>query len=348
MKEFIKKTYKPFIKSVAFITIFILLFLHVQEVFKLKGSGYGKYTYFSEEEDNSMDIMFFGNSRMNRGVDPLIIDDINQTLSYNMGIQGLRSNHVYIRMKNAFMTQTPKLTVIETGILTPASSDKLEEQYSQRTLLSLPTSLFKLESAVELASDAKGVSTANRALELFLPLIRFHARYEEIDSVDYLYCMDLNDDFEYENRYSEEVMMSHRGYTAYPTQKQLKDSYSKYKKKKYAEVTDVATLDAQTEEYLDKMVELCRSIGSEILFLSIPAFDKDANYKVTIPITNYLSEKYKNDEDIHILDTNLHYNDVGYDYFYFQNTSHLNEDGAKLLSNYLGAYIKENYSDILH
>lgn len=341
MKTFLQKTYKPFLKSVAFILAFVLTFSYVQEIFKLKGSQYGKYEYYSEEEENSMDIIYFGNSRCNRGIDPLIIDEVNGTYSYNMGIQGLRAKHVYIRMKDALSTQTPKLVVIETAIFTPSGSKKLEESYQQRALLPLPTSMFKLDAAIELGEDA------SKAVDLFLPLLRFHSRYEEVDSVDFLYLMDLNDEIDYEGRYTEESIIEHRGYSLYPNDSKLKKSYHKYCNIDYAAVTNVGSLDKETEEYLEKIVDLCKGIGAEILFLSIPAVDKDSNYETMMPINNYIREKYKDDSSINMLDTHLYYNDIGLDYMYYQNSNHLNRDGAVLFSNFFAQYLKDNYSTVI-
>lgn len=338
MKEFLKKYGKPVLKTVAFILIFILLFSYVQNIFGLKGSGYGKYTYYNREDKQSVDVIFFGNSRCNRAFDPPVIDDIAGTYSYNLGIQGLRAKHVYIRMQDAFKTQTPKLVVIETGIFTTGASATLEEQYNHRTLVSLPTSLFKLNAAFELAENKE------KAVELFLPLLRFHSRYKEIGSVDFIYDRKIDDSFEYENRSSEEVMMTHRGYTSYPTNKKLKDSYHSVFSGDYGTITDIAVFDDENEEYLNKIVELCRSIGAEILFVSVPAVAKSVGASLTVPISNYLDGKYSDAADIKVLDMYKNYNDIGLDYMYFQNTSHLNVQGAQLVSDYMGRYIDENYS----
>ena len=337
MKAFLLKYYRPFLKTVAFVLIFVLLFSYVQDIFGLKGSGYGKYTYYNRETENTVDVIYFGNSRCNRAFDPLVVDDIAGTYSYNLGIQGLRAKHVYIRMQDAFKTQTPGLVIIETGIFTSGASATLEEQYNHRTLVSLPTSVFKLKAAVELAE------TKEKAVELFLPLLRFHSRYKEIGSVDFIYNRSINDEYDYENRSSEEVMQTHRGYTSYPTNKKLKDSYHSVFTKDYSTITELAELDEETVEYLDRMVELCRSIDAQILFVSVPAVAKSAGATLTVPISNYLADRYAADEDIAVLDMYLNYAEIGLDYMYFQNTSHLNVSGAQLVSTYMGEYIAEHY-----
>lgn len=338
MKTLLTKYYKPVLKTIAFVLIFVLLFSYVQNIFGLKGSGYGKYTYYNNEKEQSMNVLFFGNSRCNRAFDPLIIDDIAGTTSYNLGIQGLRAKHVYIRMLDAFKTQTPKLVVIETGIFTTGASATLEEQYNHRTLVSLPTSLFKLKAAFELTEDM------DKAVELFMPLLRFHSRYKEIGSVDFIYDRKIDDSFDYENRSSEEVMMSHRGYTSYPTNKKLKESYHSIFTKDYYEITETAVFDDETEEYLNKIVELCRSIGAEILFVSVPAVAKSDGASLTVPISNYIEEKYSDDADIRVLDMYVCHRAIGLDYMYFQNTNHLNVQGAQLVSSYMGNFIADNYN----
>lgn len=336
MKEEKKGLFKSVIKGTAFILIFVLLFFYIQDIFELKGSCYGKYTCYENQEEESINVFYFGNSRCNRAINPMVIDEIAGTVSFNYGIQGLRAKHVYFRYLDALRNQAPKLVVLETSTFLP-SKEANEESYQQRTVLPLPTSLFKFETAWELGSDFK------ERMQLFLPFLRFHARYRDIAAVDYIYIRDINPDFAYENQSSEETMMESRGYMPYPKDKKLKDDGNNYFGQSYSGITEIGVPDPECDEYFRKTVELAKQNGSQVLLLSIPSLEENATAVNTVPITNYLKELYKDDPDVKILDLNLVLSDVGLNYDNYHNAGHVNRSGAQLISEYVGNYVKENY-----
>lgn len=340
MKEFLKSHIKPFLQSVAFFLIFILIFLSVQKIFVLKGSGYSKYMYYNEEENDSLNLLFFGNSRCNRAIDPVLIDEKVGSYSYNMGIQGLRANHVYYRIADALKTQSPDVVAVEISICVPASNDTIEESYMHRALGSLPTSFFKLNAAMELGNDK------DQKVELFLPLLRFHARYEELDVEDFAYSMTPNSDFENGEAKNDKWISSHRGYTPYPVQKDLEPKKKNYFKQDYSGITDIAVLDETSAEYIPRIVEAVKAKGCKLLFFSIPATSDGKNGKTTIPVMNYLRATYGDDEDIAFLDLHDHLEEVGLDYQFYQNTEHTNAKGAKLVSTFMADYISANYPEL--
>lgn len=336
MKEFFKKNWKFAVETVVFLLIFAFLLTYVQNIFEPKKECYGKYKYYNLEEDDSLDIVYFGNSRVNRGINPMVVDDITGYRSFNYGIQGLRANHIYFRLMDALSTQTPKLIVLDAAVYLP-SKESLEEAYIHRTLISLPFSTFKIKSALELGTDE------DMKKELIFPMLRFHSRYREISSVDYLYIMDLNPDIDYELKSSEETMATHRGYMPYPTEKKLADDGKKYFDKDYSTITDIAEPEADADKYFKQMVEEAEKIGAQVLITSIPSLEKAGNAKKMEPIMNYLRETYKDDPNVKFLDFNLMMKDYGFSYNNFHNEGHLNRTGAQIFSECLGDFIKENY-----
>lgn len=347
MKEFLKSHIKPFLQGLAFFLIFILIFLHVQNVFNLKGSGYTKYMYFEDEQENTIDVMYFGNSRCNRGVDPTVVDGIAGTYSYNMGIQGLRANHVYVRMQDALKTQSPKLIAIEISTFLPASNQTLEESYGHRTLMSMPMNLDRVFYSYDLARVIAGdkKDKADRAIEYFLPLLRFHSRYSELSAGDFVYNTPLTSDFDYDEKEADACILERRGYTIYTTDKQLEQTTEEsYFNQDFSEIDDVAELDGLSFEYLEKIVAFARENGCELLFFSLPALSAKKSGTATIPIMNYLRACYGEDSDVKFLDAHDYIKKIGLDYQYYQNKEHLNRFGAEKFSKFLGEYIKENYN----
>ncbi len=336
MKAFLSKYLKSIVAPIVFVSIFLILFSYVQDIFELKGACYGKYKYYNQEDDDSIDVIYFGNSRTNRGINPLVVDEIAGCYSYNLGIQGLRANHVYYRLLDAFKTQSPKLVVLETSMYMP-SKEKNEESYIQRTLMSLPFSPFKVKAAMELGSD-----DATRA-ELIMPLLRFHNRFREIESVDFLYIMDLHPDIPYDLQSSEEIMANSRGYMPYTTDNILEDDGKGYFDKDYASITDVTVPDPGADYYFQEMIRISEEHGAKVLIISIPSMEKNETAKDTVPIMNYLKEVYKDDPNVGYLDICTNMKEIGLDYNNFHNKGHLNRSGAQKISEFIGEYLRENY-----
>ena len=337
MKEFVKKYWKNVVACIAFVTIFFLLFSHVQNVFELKEGCYGKYDDYNNMEKNSINVMFYGNSRTNRGLNPVIIDEISGTTSYNYGIQGLRASNMYFRFIDTLTTQNPQLIVLETSMYIPAK-EHLMESHIQRTVQSLPFSLLKIKAALEMGFDDK------MKAELIMPLLRFHGRFREIDSVDFAYMMDLNPDFPYEGQYPDEVMAESRGYMPYSVNREWEDNGKKYFTKDYSKITDIAEPDETQDKYFKEMVRIAEEHGAKVLLLSIPSFVSNETPKETIPLMNYLRDFYKDDPNVQCLDICTMIKDLGLGFSDYQNSGHLNLSGCRKLSEYIGNYIKENYS----
>ena len=337
MKEFIKKYWKGTLKTVLFVGIFLILFSYVQDIFELKGQGYGKYRCFNWEERNAVNVIFFGNSRTNRGVNPVVVDEIAGTRSFNYGLQGLRANQVYYRVVDAFKTQSPKLIVLESSICVSASA-RLEESYAQRALVSLPLSVNKVEAALDLGENDK------KKAELILPLLRFHMRYRELEAVDFRYIMDINSEYPYMNQPAEEVMEVSRGYTPYETDMSLEDDGKGFFDKDYSKITKVKAPDEKLERYFKMIVDYAEEHGAKVLILSIPSMDKKETPKDIIPLTNYLRLLYADNENVAFLDASVCMKDYGLSYDCYHNTGHLNRLGAKKLSEFIGQFLRDNYS----
>ena len=336
MKAFFVKYWKSILSPIAFVLIFFILFSYIQDIFELKGACYGKYKYYNKEEKNSLDVIYFGNSRTNRGINPLVVDEIAGCYSYNLGIQGLRANHVYYRLIDALKTQKPKLVVLETSMYMP-SKEKNEESYVQRTLLSLPFSFFKVKAAMEMGTDDQ------MKAELIMPLLRFHGRFREIDSVDFLYIMNLNPDIPYDLQISEEIMAESRGYMPYQNDAVLKDDGKGYFDKDYASITEMTVPDKDADYYFQEMIRICEENGAKVLIISIPSMEKNETAKETVPIMNYLKQVYKDDPNVDYLDICTSMKEIGLDYDNFHNKGHLNRSGAQKISEFIGTYLKNNY-----
>ena len=91
--------------------------------------------------------------------------------------------------------------------------------------------------------------------------------------------------------------------------------------------------------YMDKIRNLCRKNGADLLLVSAPS-PKNYNYKKHNALKEYAQET-----KLTYVDLNLRYRDIGIDWKKdsYDRGDHLNIRGARKVTEYIGKYLKENY-----
>ncbi|WP_394924354.1 hypothetical protein [uncultured Robinsoniella sp.] len=99
-------------------------------------------------------------------------------------------------------------------------------------------------------------------------------------------------------------------------------------------------LDPIPKYYLDKMVGLCREKGAELLFVEVPSANS-WNYKRHNTVAQYAREN-----KIPFLDLNKPGREYKVDWAFDTRDKgdHMNYNGARKVTAYLGKYLKENYN----
>lgn len=107
----------------------------------------------------------------------------------------------------------------------------------------------------------------------------------------------------------------------------------------YVTATDTVTQIAEPQRtYLDKIVELCRNNGIELILYSVPA-PRDWSYAKHNGLAAYASEN-----GLAYVDLNLLQSEVGMDWSKdtYDKGDHVNLAGALKVTTYLGAYLHSN------
>ncbi len=91
---------------------------------------------------------------------------------------------------------------------------------------------------------------------------------------------------------------------------------------------------------MDTLINLCRNNSAEILLIAIPSISS-WNYE-----RHNAAAAYADSRGLNLIDLNLLYNEIGLDpaQCFRDNGSHMNYNGAKAITNYIGNYIKSSYS----
>lgn len=303
------------VKIIVFILLFILLFTAVSEVLRYKSlTGAWNMTQkihgLKSERQNSMDVMFFGSSHMYCTISPLQLMAEYGFTSYVYCTQQQPLWATYHYMKEALKTQAPKLIVVEMYMATNTEDYLMEG--AESAIIELDMSANKLgliNSSVE-KSDRLG---------FVFDIIRYHDRWSELKA----------NDFDISYRFKTDPF---KGYVLLDHTEPRDLNYQ------LSSITKSTKLTEKNLEYIQKIIELAKSVGSELWFLVSPyeaTAEQQAVYNSVKQIAdsnNIRFINYNNDYDSLCLDPQVDFYDKG----------HVNNVGAKKVTSDLGKKIKES------
>jgi len=317
MKDFIK-----FIKTILITAILSLIILCISsKIFLPKWIDHrmNMMTFimrgFYQEEKNSLDVIFVGNSDTYRGIDPLVMYHEYGFTSYNYVAAGQRIWTGYAMFEESLKYQEPKIILFNVDELfftkqtSYGNSSKVYDnmKFSINKIKSVYDSNYKRSRIVKLAH--------------FLPIFRYHSRYNELTSDDFKYAF-------YNSRYALKGM----DMVAYQEPYTGNKNYMKDKNEEI-ELPEVSIY------YLDKMYDECQKRNISFVLYHVPSPDSSsyAKYKAV--------KEYADSKDITYLELNFDNDKIGIDWN--EDTSdggdHLNMFGAVKVSTYLGKYLVDNY-----
>lgn len=158
------------IKCIAFLGIFALLFLYVQEMLRDKWAE-GEYNVttkvrgFYEEEENTLDVVFIGSSQMYADMAPAVLFHEYGITSYDFCANEQPMWISYYYIKEALKHQDPKVIVLD--VFTAYGEDYEEEGVTHINLDDLPMSLNKI------AAIRDSVPSGMR-YSFYFPLAKYH------------------------------------------------------------------------------------------------------------------------------------------------------------------------------
>lgn len=289
--------------------IFIPKWLHSSD----NMHGYITRGYFAEK-NNSLDVVFTGNSDTFRGISPMEIwNDYNIT-SYNYVSSGQRMWTAYYMLNEALKTQKPKVIMLNIdGIF---SDNHSSMSNYQKVFDTWPMSKNKIKAIMDPSFDF----SYGRKLAFVFPIISYHSRYNEL----------TNEDFEY--AYSD-FHNPYKGIDLTIDSKPFEGEYIK-------DSDEIYSLNQKVLKYLDKYVDKCKKEKINLEFIWIPSPDSWSASK-----SNAVME-YASNNGIKFTDLNYIYKDLGIDFNIdtADGGDHLNIYGARKVSKYLGEYLKNNYT----
>ena len=350
---------KNVIKVTAFLAILVILFNVVQDIVTPKyyypnttvaEATSRVYRGFEDEEKDSIEVIFAGNSHMTYSVSPIELYEEYGFTSYNLASSGQPVAVARYALETAIKTQHPKVFVLDVGSLFATAYNKSVFKY---VLDQVPLSMEKIELLQEMSelSDHED----NIVSGLF-PMIDYHSRWKELDENDFTYTMDNNhfftkgyylnckrivsyDDVDSMNMEMQEMIADNTKVT-YTWENQ---QFSELEEEKYLYKPEITEYNLQM---LLDIADICEENNVELLLVKIPAVKSPAAYRkawteAQSSLVREIAEKYQLNylDLVYDVDCNLDWTTDSAD-----GGAHLNLLGAEKITNIIGKYLVENYN----
>lgn len=270
---------------------------------------------------NSVDVLAVGTSQVMSGFSACELFGQYGISSFGIGTCSQPLFSSYYWLLEAFKTQSPKVVLLEMSSL--FGKNVANEMSFYKSLCSMKnTSKYKAE-ALKIV-DEEIISGGIDKLAYYSNLYKFHSRWSEIGKSDYAFLYDFDR-------------------KTYCGSAVLEEIVENEKSRKDIEVELIENTTAPNEElsvvYLEKIIELCKEKNIELILFKTPKYDWGSNqYTVT---TSYAQ---KHDLTYFDFNTPSLLNELEIDMKNdFADVDHLNYQGAKKVTTYLGNYLNENF-----
>lgn len=292
----------PLVRALAFGCILLVLLLCTQEVLAPKG---GCIDGFYAEPEDTIDVIFLGSSHANAAFAPAQMwreQGFTGYVLYSWSQPMWVSYHYAVE---AFKRQTPRVVVLEgfglcygTTYMTPADVDGTSDDYSLR----IPPSLNRAALAVAMSRCQQSSPPFYR----YLPMLRYHTRWKSLTAEDFTW-------------FFQDHATTGKGYGPLQTVEEFPVPILEGE-------PEETPIYPQAEEYLYKLIALCRKKDVPLVFVVTPYETSGAEYGVFRRAARICAEN-----GVPVLDYNTPGGrDIGFDYATdLADHAHVNTAGAQ-------------------
>lgn len=320
-----KKHVLSVVRSVIFLAILAVSLIYINKFLTLKylpsdtdWPTTSTYQQFYQMEENSIDVLFLGPSCMANAISPQEIYNEYGIRSYNLGSEQQTPFISYYWLREALRFQDIKCVYLDITFLFNVHNEyplNVREGLIRKCFDEMHWSEVKTEAIREICK----YDPDQTAMSYYFTNMRYHSRWTDLKSHDFRvedYGSDPLKGFAPLNFYSKQ------GYTPF-----VPDG-----------TTELQPTHPIMQEYVDKIVALCKEKGITLIFTSLPGVTMNSKYNNTV--TTYAKE--------HGID---YYNLCEKENFLKLGTEgpreyaiyHANLWGAIKISRFVGNLLKETY-----
>ncbi|PAB58266.1 hypothetical protein [Anaeromicrobium sediminis] len=305
-------------KYIAFIIIFLLLVGLTGTYISEYRRAINTWDEFYRTPENSIDVLFLGNSHSYVTFNPQILNSILNIKSFNLGSGSQNIIQTYFNLREILKYQKPKTIFLELNTLyTEENVTPLAFKYENFDGMKL--SLNKLEAMLYQFNS-------NEYIYALFPAIRNHQNWKKVN------IMEEN----LKRKMSKDNSVPTYGYKKINTVISKKE-INKFKTAKNEEINLNYNFSMNNISYLEKIIDICKKNNIELVFIKAPVF-KGRPYKNNYFAAKKISDKY----NIKHIDYNFLHDKLNLQNSHFYDSGHVNYFGATLITLNLSSWIKDN------
>lgn len=301
-----------FIKAVVIIAVAVLILLGLDKLFLLKSEdGISQLESIRKQKENTVDVIFFGSSHVYCDIATGVLWDNYGISSFDLGGAEAPAWVSYYHLKEALKTQKPKVVCYEISVA--ALYPMLNQVDSWAADNNYGMSISK-ERIDQLKVNSEG---NEEFLKRLFPLSVMHGRYADLSENDF---KDVNNTINY------------KGFDPRERVFPIED-------KVMPETSEAEPCSEKAEEYIRKIIELCRENDTPLLFFVSPYDELEEELR----IYNYI-DAIADEYGVEHIDFNRYAGEMGLDFGWdMHDSTHLNFFGDYKFTDFLGKTLKERY-----
>lgn len=311
--------------SVILLTMLVILSIcKASDFLQLKSSDNRYASYFTEE--TQIDVLFLGSSHVRHGFFPSKLWNDYGITSYNLAGDGNTIPISYWSLVNALDYQTPKVVVMDVFDMWPGKICSPVWGPVHAALDAYPVSYNKYKMIKDLfrdknMTDENGSSIYDKRWELLWDMGEYHTRWNSLSEEDFASQSDLRNNSRVWKGAGPLVEIVPRT------------------ERTYAQTADNLYYDTIAEDYLERMIALCKEKNITLLLINT-GYDCDDESKYFADSVYEIAERHNlqyidfTKEKIINFKTDLH--TTGHN-------THVNFSGAQKFTSFLGEVLSGQY-----
>lgn len=324
---------KFILKTVGFIILMCIALNYLSGIFKSPHRYMNTISDYKKilNDNKEIDIAIYGSSHAFCSFNPLYLDSITKTRSFNFGNDAQRLGVTNFVIDETQKKIKPKVIIIDmysSSIKDPEGVKPLSFQKHSYDFFDF--SFSKIKSAFEVfpVSDVAGV---------LFPVLRRNDFSLDTEN------MILSEDYKFKTN---AVISEYRGFMGHPYTMKYSPAFNQNKFVDFNKVTPnkekKITFSANEVENIYQSINKAKKQGAKVIVTVAPFLPAliDKNYINFHQFIKEICDK----ENVALVDFNLLANQLKLNFRDFRDGSHVNNIGSKKLSLFLGNYIKNNYS----
>lgn len=306
--------FKRTISVILFFVIVASLYWYVDRTMKLKRTdGITTMQNYYIQDEGKTDVLILGSSHAGMNFDTEVLWNDYGISSYALWGSVQPFHNSYYFLKEAISTSKPKVVVLDTYAAT-FQTEYSDSSRQVTNIVGMNYNLNRLGAVIESApSDRWGY--------LMLGLPCYHTRYGEL----------TENDFSHYPWTTENVI--DKG-TA------VRYGVGKCELADVSGMTETKALHEKQEEYLIKIIDLCKEEGIELVLVKTPTVARESmqGYFNSVQII-------ADENNLEFINYNLLDDVVGIgESDFWTDGNHLNTEGTRKISDYLAKYLKDKYN----